>query len=205
MLSKTQALIEHATDRYLKYDYAGARQAAEIFLWTDLADNYIELVKQRLYLGEEETTPGAAFGLHASILSLIKILAPILPYITEAIYQALFCQSPGEESIHNASWPLGHSEWRNVRAEEHGQYLIDVTTAVRRYKSERSLSLAEELDQLTLACASSDLRQTLEASIPDLMSSTRARKIEILTKLPEDIKAISADPVVQVALSIGGS
>jgi valyl-tRNA synthetase len=201
MLSRTQSLIEHATDRYLQYDYAGARGAAEVFLWTELADNYIELVKQRLYNGDDQNSSGARFGLYVSLQALIKILAPVLPYITEAIYQVLFCREPGQSSIHNSGWPKGNPEWLDPQAEEQGQRLVDITTAVRRYKSEQSLSLATELDGLYLVCEQADLRAVLEEASSDLMSSTRARSLELVDQLPAGVELLSQEDDMLVAVT----
>jgi valyl-tRNA synthetase len=200
MLSKTQALIDHATDCYLKYDYAGARQTAEVFLWTDLADNYIELVKQRLYAGDKQASNGARFGLYHSLLALIKILAPVLPYITEAIFQALYFSGPGEKSIHGSEWPRGDPAWRDTDSEDLGQRLVEITSLVRRYKSEQSLSLATELEGLVLACGDDPLRSVLMSSYSDLMSSTRAKRIEVLEQLPKGLEILSQEADLQVAI-----
>jgi valyl-tRNA synthetase len=202
MLSKVQSLVEYATDRYLQYDYAGARQAAEVFLWTELADNYIELVKQRLYNGGEQSSSGARFGLYVSLEVLIKILAPVLPYITEAVYQALYCPQPGRQSIHNSGWPQGNPLWLDQKAESQGQRLIEITIAVRRYKSEKSLSLATDLDGLYLVCNATDIRAVLEKAAPDLMSSTRARAVEVVDKMPAGVERLTEDEDLEVGITL---
>jgi valyl-tRNA synthetase len=166
-----------------------------------LADNYIELVKQRLYNGGDQASSGARFGLYVSLQALIKILAPVLPYITEAIYQALYCLQPGQQSIHNSAWPEGNPDWQDLTAEKQGQRLIDITTAVRRYKSERSLSLATDLECLYLVCQSKDLRSVLEEASSDLSSSTRAGAIELVDQVPDGVDTLTNDEDLVVAIT----
>ena len=60
----------------------------------------------RLYAEDHPQRNGARFALHQALLTALKLLAPLLPYVTEAIYQGLFAASEGKASIHIASWPI---------------------------------------------------------------------------------------------------
>ncbi len=99
ILTRTQRLIRRVTELFRNYDYAAAKSETESFFWRDLADNYLEMSKERLYAGEDERRGGARYTLYHVLLSVIKLFAPFLPYITEEMFQALFTTAspaPGE-------------------------------------------------------------------------------------------------------------
>jgi valyl-tRNA synthetase len=208
LLSHLQRLIQRTTDLFRQYDYATAKSEIEQFFWRDLADNYLEMAKQRLYDGPD---PGAQYTLYHTLLTILNLFAPFLPYVTEAIYQGLFVeelksgdgtppisQSPNLQkrsdrsdrsdplSIHRSQWPVADESLLDEMAESTGSLLIEIATAVRRYKSEHNLSLGTELAALHLQTADPQLTQALNQGLTDLSSVTRARQISFVDDLPED-------------------
>lgn len=175
LLSALQDLIAQATARWLEYDYAGALDLTERFFWGTLCDQYLELVKGRLYDGTEEERASARTSLALAFEAILKLLAPIMPHICEEIWQGLF---PGRGSIHVAAWPEARPELRDEAADAAGAALIAVAGAVRRHKSARGLSLGAPLPGLSLACAEPGLRALLAASEQELRSVSRAARID---------------------------
>jgi valyl-tRNA synthetase len=180
ILSRGQKLVRRATTHLQAYDYAAAKSEIEAFFWTELADNYLEMAKQRLYDPVEPTHNAACYTLRHILFTVLKLLAPFLPYVTEEIYQQIGEQRIGERgSIHHQRWPQADPALENEAAEALGQALIEIATTVRRYKSEHNLPLGAELDRVQLAAVEgtvSDL-EALQASVCDLKSITRAREI----------------------------
>ncbi|MCB8984403.1 MAG: valine--tRNA ligase [Ardenticatenaceae bacterium] len=176
LLARTQQLIERVTALMWDYDYATAKSETETFFWSVLADNYLEMAKQRLYDGGP-SGDGARFALGEALLATLKLFAPFLPFVTEQIYEGLFAAAG--DSIHRAAWPVGDESWRDDTAVAHGNLLIDIATAVRRYKSEHNLSLGAELPPLILAAQDADLVQALAAAASDLQSITRAQTVRV--------------------------
>ena len=152
------------------------RGEVETFFWRDLADNYLEMAKQRLYAGEAGYE-AARYTLHRALLTTVKLLAPLLPYVTEAIYSGLFAATEGVSSVHLAAWPKADTRFDDATALIAGDALLDIATAVRRYKSERGLSLGAELAALHLPDAPPELTAALRGATADLLSITRARAL----------------------------
>ena len=98
ILARLQTLIRRVTDLFRGYDYAAAKSEIETFFWRDLADNYLEMAKLRLYNADM----GASFTLDYVLLTTLKLFAPFLPHVTEEIYQHLFAERDGAVSIHLA-------------------------------------------------------------------------------------------------------
>lgn len=178
ILARTQQLIQRVTKLYEAYDYATAKSEVELFFWRDLADNYLEMAKQRLYEGGKPAA-GARFALSTALLATLKLFAPILPYVTEEIYQSMFAAAAGVASIHRASWPHTEERWLDDNMLYLGEALLEIATAVRRFKSDHNLSLGTELAHLHVRTADPLLQDGLQASTADLLSITRAKALHV--------------------------
>ncbi len=159
------------------YDYAAAKSETESFFWTELADNYLEMAKLRLYDETHAAREGARYALYHALLTAIKLFAPFLPHVTEQIYLSLFAQRESSESIHTSSWPAADPMLEDETSEAIGKTLVEIATAVRRFKSEHNLPLSTELEQLQLAVSDRDLRESLQKADADLRSITRAKQV----------------------------
>ena len=201
ILSRTQRLIRVATRFLRNYDYAAAKSETERFFWGELADNYLEMSKMRLYDERNLAGDGARYALHSVLLTVIKLFAPFLPHVTEEIYQGLFSATEGTESIHISGWPNADPSLEDELSEAAGSALVDIATAVRRYKSERSLPLNTELARLQLATSDPALLETLREARADLMSITRARQVTVGDRLDPALEIVRMDDVVAVALA----
>jgi valyl-tRNA synthetase len=200
LLSRNQWLVQRVTELFRNYDYAAAKNETESFFWRGLADNYLEMSKERLYDETNEMREGARYTLYHVLLTILKLFAPILPFITETLYQALFVPIEVSGSIHNSQWPIVNESLLNVIADVHGETLIDIATAVRRYKSESNISLGTELKRLQLATNDLSVAKMLQEASADIMSVTRARQLVVKESLDADIEEVKAEGKIKVGL-----
>jgi valyl-tRNA synthetase len=175
LLSSLQRVIAEATERWRAYDYAGGLELAERFFWGSFCDQYLELAKGRLYDGDESERASAQATIALAFEAMLKLLAPVLPHITEELYGQLF---PGRGSLHTAPWPEPDAALHDEAAEAAGAAILAITAAVRRHKTARGRSLGAPLAGLTIACADPGLRASLELASPDLRSVSRAGRLE---------------------------
>lgn len=201
MLARLQRLVQRVTAHFRNYDYAAAKSETESFFWRELADNYLEMSKERLYDETNALREGARYTLSTTLLTTIKLFAPFLPYVTEEIYQALFRDTEGVASLHTSAWPLANEALQDERAELAGESLIEVATAVRRYKSESNISLGTTLQRLQLATGDLAVAAMLRAATADIQSVTRASSIEVVEQLDADLEVVKADGTIRVALA----
>lgn len=200
ILSLTQTLIQRVTELFQAYDYAAAKSEVETFFWRDLADNYLEMAKMRLYDENAESGQGARFVLHRILFTILKLFAPFLPYVTEEIYQELFADWDGAESIHCSHWPVADPAFMDAAAAAFGEVLIDIATAVRRYKSSQNLSLGAEIPRLYLSADTVEERERLLRAIPDITSITRAQDIAVVETFAPAAILILTEGRVRVAI-----
>jgi len=200
ILSRTQRLIQQVTEFFDNYDFAAAKSETESFFWKVLADNYLEMCKLPLY-EDEEGSGGTRYTLHYVLLTILKLFAPFLPYVTEEIYRELFAASEEAESIHKASWPLADETLVDVAAERGGDTVVDIATVVRRYKTERQLRMGAELERLQVAVRDSALAHVLCQAGPEIRSVTRAQQVEICEHVDAGLEIIEDAGAISVALA----
>ncbi len=188
ILSRTQQVVKRSTQLLESYDYAAAKSEVENYFWNEVADNYLEMCKQRLYTGQPKQVNAARFTLYQLLTSILKLLAPFLPYITETIYLGMLSNPQGElssqgDSIHLSQWPTPLSHLQDEAAENFGSQLVEIATAVRRYKSEHNLPLGSELQVLQIAAQEDQLKDQFNLARQDLISITRARQLETSSQI----------------------
>ncbi|GCE46465.1 valyl-tRNA synthetase [Thermosporothrix hazakensis] len=186
LLSRLAQTVEVATAELRKNEYATARAEIERFFWNDLCDNYLELIKGRLYQADGAERLAARWTLYQALLAVLKLFAPYLPFVTEQIYQGLFRERSGDVSLHRASWPLEWLEWHDPEAEAVGSALLELLQQVRRYKAAHGLSLAAELACLRIRVRPA-LQPALQATLTDIQSATRAREVQFEAQAGEPL------------------
>jgi valyl-tRNA synthetase len=125
------------------YQFDTALKAIREFAWEVLADNYIELVKGRLYTGEASRR-SALLVLHTAFDALCKMLAPFTPYFAEECYLHLHKGA----SVHRQPWVSFTYEDEAARYE--GNLLVQLVSEVRKYKHDSGLALNAPLGKVTI-------------------------------------------------------
>ena len=105
ILSKLNTLIREVTTNLDNFDIGVYAQKVYDFAWNEFCDWYIEIVKSRLYAKEESALKSkitALKVLNKVLCDILKLLHPIMPFITEKIYLELY---NNDESIMISDWP----------------------------------------------------------------------------------------------------
>jgi len=193
ILSKMHGVIKESTETFEKYEYSKTKAEVEKFFWNILCDNYLEIVKGRLYRPEEFGTDAkisAQYTLYEIILSTLKMIAPIMPFITDEIYHLYFDKIEKKKSIHISSWPKLNSKLINDEDELIGDIAVDIIGAIRRYKSDNNLSLKSELSKINIRVIDEKNRDKFRDYI---------KKVEDDIKMTMNVKTIKYDDDVDIA------
>ena len=104
ILSKLNTLAKDVTENMENFDLGVAVQKIYDFIWEEFCDWYIEMVKPRLYNGDEADKACALYTLKHVLIESLKLLHPYMPFITEEIY----CNLMDDEnaSIMISEWPV---------------------------------------------------------------------------------------------------
>ena len=140
-LSKLNLLIKDVTKSFEEYEYSKSRQEVERFFWNVFCDNYLEIVKWRVYNGNKAEKESAFYVLYQSLLTVLKLIAPIMPFITEEIYQNYFRKNEKIKSIHICEWPKSEKAGKT----DEFDLLVDILGKVRQAKSQANKSMKAEI------------------------------------------------------------
>jgi valyl-tRNA synthetase len=134
ILNRYAFTVSEVTRNIDKFELGEAARLVYEFIWNEYCDWYIELAKSRLYNKEDSASRATAQYLLWYILSnTLKLLHPFMPFITEAIWQAL----PHEgNSIMTAQWPKAQPELLDTAAEQHMTTIMEAIKAIRNMRAE---------------------------------------------------------------------
>jgi len=177
ILNKLNNVIESSTSAFEKYEFSRTKLDVESFFWKDFCDNYLEIVKDRLYNPDrrgKEARLSAQYTLYTCLLGVLKLMAPIMPYITEELYQGFFIENEKDKSIHISSWPKPIKV--DMEAEKVGDLCVYALSKARQAKAEKNVSLKEPLKNLLVKgkISSDEFKRFKD----DLVASTHAEKID---------------------------
>ena len=135
ILSQMNTLVKDVTDNMDKFETGIALQKVYDFMWTEFCDWYIELVKPVLY-GDNEKAKGIVYNVLYTVLTTgLKLLHPVMPFITEEIYTHL----SDEETITTASWPTYNEVLADAIAEKDMEYVIEGIKGIRNLRAEMNV------------------------------------------------------------------
>jgi len=176
ILSKLSKLIKESTENFIKYEYSHTKLETDKFFWQLFCDNYLEIVKDRIYNPDKrgkDSSLSAQYALYNVLLSIMKLMAPITPFITEELYQHFFKKYEKAKSIHLTRWPK--INMIDEKAEQIGDLFVYVLQHVRRAKSEQNLSLKTPVKRILAKAKFSEKDfKTIKA---DLIATTYAEEI----------------------------
>ena len=152
MLEHLRVLIGDATRAFDGYDYARALEKTERFFW-GFCDDYVELVKQRAYgaRGEEQARSAQA-ALALALSTLLRLFAPLLPFVTEEVWSWW-----REGSVHRATWPSVEEVPACDTAPRVYELASETLSAIRKAKSTAQRSMRTEVTRLEVRAPGSDL------------------------------------------------
>ncbi|MBU5225788.1 valine--tRNA ligase [Clostridium senegalense] len=136
ILSRMNSIIKEVTDNIEKFELGVALQKVYDFMWTEFCDWYIELVKPVLYSDDDEAKGVTLNVLNDVLVAGLKLLHPVMPFITEEIYTHL---KEDSESITISNWPEFEEELKDEKAEEYMNYIIDAIKNTRNARSEMNV------------------------------------------------------------------
>ena len=178
MLAGLADVVERATEALEAYDHTRALELTETFFWT-FCDDYLELVKDRAYGAEgvsPEATSSARAALALALDTLLRLLAPVLPFATEEVWSWW-----KEGSVHRAPWPssgplraaAGDADPATLAAA--GRALA----ALRKVKSEAKVSMRTVLLSARLAVPAAQVA-LVERAVTDVRAAGRARDLSLV-------------------------
>ena len=172
LLAQLAEVVRASTAAFEKYDYARALQLTESFFW-HFTDDYVELIKDRAYGSAGDTAQASVLAALATTLdSMLRLLAPFLPFATEEVWGWWRA-----DSVHRASWPTP------VAVDDGDTTLLstvgDALSGIRKAKSEAKVKQRTQVISATVTAGEVRAAQ-LAAGLGDLKAAANALEITIV-------------------------
>ena len=177
MLSRLQVLVENCTVSLDQYMFNAPLADIRSYVWRDLADNYLEMVKHRLYKPDiygKDARKSAQYTLHTVINTLVKLLGPFTPFICDELRENLL----KEDCAKNGKWPIASPGLVDKEAEAVGEIVKDVVGQIRKYKSDKGVSLGSDLENVEITCGP-DFLEKIESVRQDVSGTGKIKNLEI--------------------------
>ena len=161
VLSKLNRLVKEVTENLDSFEIGVASAKVYDFIWDTYCDWYIELTKTRLNGTDEDAKLTAQNVLCYVLVTLLKLLHPFMPFITEEIYQALPKCDGAEDILMTAQWPE-YTEALSFPAEESAmEAVMDLIRAIRARRAEMNVPPSKKAELMIVTNQAEPYQQGL--------------------------------------------
>ncbi len=215
MLLKLEELIKTVRKNIDEYEFSHAAMAVYEFIWSELCDWYIEIIKPRFYSKEEgdRSKIAASAVLNYIFVETMKIAHPFMPFITEEIYSS-FAKLPCEkESLMLSGYPdaesfaartgfnMSDEEKKNVYASF--KFLKEAIVATRQIRAELGVSPGVQIKPL-FVCGTGAVKDALESNARWIKAVMRAEEISHRAEMSEKPKGMAVCSIMSEIKSPAG-
>ena len=147
LLSKYHKLVKNVTSYYEEYDLHKVVKALTTFVSEDLSNWYIRRNRKRFWGSKLDNSKKCVYKTTYDILTgLVKLTAPITPFISEEIYQNL----TGEKSVHLADFPTYNEKYINDEIEKRMDLVRDLISLGRNVREEQKIKVRQPIKEVIL-------------------------------------------------------
>ena len=195
LLGELSQTIAKATKAFENYEYAAAQREVEDFFWRTYCDNYLEIVKRRTrFEGKPEGEElSAVHTLWHATDALIRLFAPFIPYVTDALYDVMIGDREGMPSTVHARgmWPKAADQAPAGAFEKEGEAFVQILAAARKVKSEAQVSMKTAANTLTISGQGAGaVAELIGETAEDLKAVTSAGEIVRAETAPEGVASV---------------
>ena len=188
IISRANNVVKEVIDNMDKFDLGIAAQKIYDFAWTEYCDWYIEIVKPRLYGDDVEAKKAALYTLTYVLETILKLLHPYMPFITEEIYTYL---PTVEGSIVIANWPHYKEEDNMASEEEMMELAMDGIRNIRNARAEMDVPPSKKAKVIIVPAEGK--KSAVEATKEYFVTLASASTVEIAEteeNIPEDAVSV---------------
>jgi isoleucyl-tRNA synthetase len=180
--SRVAGLVGRVEERLTAFDANGATQAIEETI-DDLSTWYLRRSRRRFSRSDDPADRDAAFAtLHAVLVSLVRVMAPILPFVTDEIYDNLVVAGDpaAPDSVHLTSWPAAElAADQDPELEAAMATIRRAVELVRGLRSAAGIKVRQPLARLWLALPGGEIAER-NALLALLAEEVNVREIELI-------------------------
>ncbi len=180
ILSELNTLIKNYFNAVDAYDVTKAARAISDFTIDQLSNWYVRRNRRRFWKSEKGKDKTAAYQtLYECLLSIIKMIAPFAPFISEELYLNLTQENKfAEESVHLESMPRYNDAYINIELEHRMEQAIRIVSIVRAMRVKSNLKVRQPLQKIIIPVTSEIERKEIEQMSDVILDEINVKKIE---------------------------
>jgi isoleucyl-tRNA synthetase len=198
LLSRTERLVKETTEHNEKMEFHLTARALREFMIEDLSHWYIRLVRRRFWLDKNSRDKLAAYTVLSNALtSWLRLAAPMIPFITETIYQQSLKTSSQESlaSVHMVDWPILHKTWINSRLEEEMRIAQHITEAAASARQSKKMKLRQPVAEVLVVSDTTAVERAVRAQRELILQQTNAKNLRLVDVGEEErLKKLIVEP-----------
>jgi valyl-tRNA synthetase len=201
-LQRTEAEVEKG---YVDYRFDNIASAIYKFVWDEYCDWYLEVAKVQLQTGDEAQQRATRRTLLRVLETILRLAHPIIPFITEQLWQTVapmtdYEKKPGGDSIMLQPYPMPQPEKLDEQAEAWMAQLKAMTDACRNLRGEMQLSPAQKVP-LIIEAAGDDKAQA-QTFAPYLQALAKLVDVQVVDTLPHSPAPVSVVGTAKLMLQV---
>jgi isoleucyl-tRNA synthetase len=188
VLSRLQSTILEVSEHFDQYRLNETPGPIERFLVDTLSHTYLQLVWEKASLGTEDEKKAVLSVVHYSLTTAMTLMAPVMPFFTEEVYQNLKKGFPTvsatlakEDSVHLRSWPVAHKEWIDEQLENDLDVAKDAITAILAGRDRLALGTKWPLQEVRITATQSSFLPSLKRCEDLILKRTNVKYAKLLS------------------------
>ncbi len=192
ILSKLNKLVKEVTNNLENFELGIATQKVYDFIWNEFCDWYIEMVKSRLYDENCTTKFAAQYTLNKVLKDSLKLLHPVMPFVTEKIYMQLY---HNDESIMISKWPEYTESLSFEKEEEQIEKLKTIIVGIRNLRTNLNVHPSKKSKLIFVTITANDMLKESSAMIQKLGFANEIDIQENKENIPQNAMSVLADGI----------
>ncbi|MEO0004793.1 MAG: isoleucine--tRNA ligase [candidate division WOR-3 bacterium] len=182
ILSRLNSLVALARKRLDDYDCTAVALATEEFI-DDLSTWYVRRNRRRFWKSAEDKDKRAAYyTLYTSLVTIVKLIAPFMPFLTEDIYQNLVrsCDTQAPESVHLCFYPEPNPDMVNPVLEQEMNAIRNIVSLGHAAREKAQIKVRQPLPRMFVTLKDSELKHRLQPYLDIIKDELNIREVLIL-------------------------
>jgi len=192
ILSKLNKLVKEVTNNLENFELGIATQKVYDFIWNEFCDWYIEMVKSRLYDENCTTKFAAQYTLNKVLKDSLKLLHPVMPFVTEKIYMQLY---HNDESIMISKWPEYTESLSFEKEKEQIEKLKTIIVGIRNLRTNLNVHPSKKSKLIFVTKTANDMLKESSAMIQKLGFANEIDIQEDKENIPQNAMSVLADGI----------
>jgi isoleucyl-tRNA synthetase len=203
IISQLHLLIQQVAERLEKYELPFIPRLMESFIVRDLSRWYIKLIRPRTWVSSQDETKTQAFStLYYVLRNLLAVLAPVLPFLSEKMYQTLVrpAEPDAPPSVHMLPLPEANKKFIDQQLSQEMEWVSEIVETTQFIRQEEGLKLRWPCQRLIIVPTKKEFQ--LDHFSDVVASQTNVKSVEIEKKAKGELLRSKELPFATVYLDI---